>query len=151
MFPSASLLAVVSLALSIAANPVVIRDSLVSLPIAKRFNFTSSARLIDHDQARATHLKALGTRKAQARLTGRSDDAVVSIPIVNELVNYAVNVSLLSFCIMHLLTICIVQVGVGTPATTCRYCVSVNIRHLNYWDRLALVGHRKLQHLGRCW
>ena len=93
MFSSASLLAVVTLAVSVVANPVVVRDNLVSLPLAKRFNFTSSARIVDHDQTRAAHLKALGTHKAAARLAGRSTDAVISAPAVNEVVNYALNVS----------------------------------------------------------
>ena len=91
MFSSAALLATVTLALSAAANPIVVRDSIVSLPLAKRFNFTSSASILEHDQARAKGLKAFGSAKAAARLGKRA--SVLSVPAVNEVVNYALNVS----------------------------------------------------------
>lgn len=96
MFSSVSLLVAVTLALSVAANPIVtVRDSPITLSVAKRFNFTNAARIIDHDQARAKGLKALGINRANRRLGRRADDVVASVPAVNEVVNYAVNVSII--------------------------------------------------------
>ena len=86
---SLSLLATVTLAVSAAASPIVIREPLVSLPLAKRFNFTGTARLVEHDKARASGLKAYGT----ARKLGTRQDAVISVPAVNEVMNYALAVS----------------------------------------------------------
>ena len=91
MFPSAALLATVTLALSAVANPIVVPDSVVSLPLAKRFNFTSAASILQHDQARAKGLQAFGSAKAAARNGKRA--SVLSVPAVNEVVNYALNVS----------------------------------------------------------
>ena len=107
MFSSVALLATVTLALSVAATPVVVRDSIVSLPLAKRFNATSALRLLEHDQRRASGLKALAHAK-KARREGRSLDArasVISVPSVNEVVNYAVNVSASSSIARHILTL----------------------------------------------
>ncbi|THG97451.1 hypothetical protein EW026_g4558 [Hermanssonia centrifuga] len=109
MFTSYSLLTVVSLALSVAANPVVVRDSFVSLPMAKRFNFSTSLKILEHDQARARQLRA----HAEHKLSGNTARAVISVAAVNEAVNYAVNV------------------GVGTPATT--FSLLVDTGSSNTW------------------
>ncbi|KAI0741300.1 acid protease [Daedaleopsis nitida] len=80
------------------ATPVVqMRDSRVSLSIAKKFNFTGSSTILARDQARAKFLQA----KAKARLSGvpLSSD-VVSTPADNQVVSY------------------IAEVGVGNPAKT---------------------------------
>ena len=95
MLPSAASLAT-SLALAlalVAATPLVsVRDTLVTLPIAKRINFTGAASLHARDVARARHLRS----KAEARLAGRSfiEDAgiVGSIPVTNQAVSYVANV-----------------------------------------------------------
>ena len=98
MFASTILLASVAVTLSVAANPVVVRDSFVTLPLVKRFNFTGAASLLQHDQARAQKLKALGNSRSAERLgfAARSEDAVISVPAVNDAVNYALNVSISS-------------------------------------------------------
>ena len=122
MFSSAALLATVTLALSLAATPVVVRDNIVSLPLAKRFNATSALRILEHDQRRAAGLKQFAHAK-RARREGRSVDAgvVTSVPSVNEVVNYAVDVGFpyvkaycTRSCVFH-------QVAVGTPPTTCKH------------------------------
>ncbi len=56
MFPTAFLTATVLLAVSATANPIVIRDSPVSLPFVRRFNFNGARDIIRKDQARARDL-----------------------------------------------------------------------------------------------
>lgn len=77
---SASLLTTVLLALSATASPVVVTEPRVTLPIAKRFNFTGTANVLKSDLARAKGLRA----RAEARLNGLSSDAVVSTPAENQ-------------------------------------------------------------------
>ncbi|KAG1885555.1 aspartic peptidase domain-containing protein [Suillus subluteus] len=58
MFPAASLLSIFLLALSIAASPVEIRDSPITLPIARRLNvFDSTTNFLQYDKARVAALK----------------------------------------------------------------------------------------------
>lgn len=78
-------------------NPIVVRDNLVRLPFAKRFNITSGANILKHDQARAQALKARGSARAAGRLV---KDAAVSVTVQNQAVTY------------------VASVGVGSPATT---------------------------------
>ncbi len=100
MFSRSALLATVTLALAAAANPIVqIRDAPVSLPIAKRLNFTGTVSLLERDQKHAQALK----NRANAKLNGQFVEAAAgSVPATNQLVDYVVNV------------------GVGSPATTCK-------------------------------
>ncbi|TCD68311.1 hypothetical protein EIP91_011170 [Steccherinum ochraceum] len=109
MFSASSLVATLTLALAVAANPLAIREPLVTLPFAKRVNITGTVNLLQRDQARAQGLKRLG----QARTSGVVPDAVISVPATNELVDYVVNV------------------GVGTPATT--YSLLVDTGSSNTW------------------
>ena len=92
MFSQSSLVATLTLAFAVAASPVVnIRDTLVTLPIAKRVNFTGAASLHGRDLARASHLRA----RAEAKLTGSAfvqDAAVGSVSSTNQAVDYVVNV-----------------------------------------------------------
>lgn len=98
MFPAASLLTTLLLALSIAATPVEVRTSPVTLPFAKRISTTGGAiKLVEHDQARATALKD----RADAISNGKLDRRTASIAVTNEAVSY------------------IASVGVGSPATYC--------------------------------
>ncbi|KAG1724851.1 aspartic peptidase domain-containing protein [Suillus lakei] len=77
MFPAASLLTTLLLALSIAASPVEIRDSPITLPIARRLNTSGGTiNLLQHDQGRATALKAV-SGSTLSRRTG-------SIPVTND-------------------------------------------------------------------
>ncbi|KAG2044365.1 aspartic peptidase domain-containing protein [Suillus americanus] len=59
MFPAASLLTIILLALSIAASPFEIRDSLFTLPITRRLNVSDGPiNLLQHDKTRVAALKA---------------------------------------------------------------------------------------------
>lgn len=85
-----------------------------------------------HDQARARNL----VNRANAKIDGLSPDAVVSVPAENQAVSYVVNV------------------GVGSPATTCTLPVVslvIHSKQLSYdcfHFRQPHRGHWKLQHLG---
>jgi cathepsin E len=107
----ATLLTTLLLAMAVAANPVLVQRSLVTLPISKRVNITSAKQLLQHDQARAQALKA----KGQAKVTGISlqGDAVISSQANNEAVSY------------------IAAIGVGSPATT--YQLIVDTGSSNTW------------------
>jgi cathepsin E len=95
MFPT-TLLTTLLLALSVAANPVLLDKPLITLPISRRLNLTSVHNLVRHDQARAKALKLRG-----ANVAGNSR-AVINEAIDNQAVTY------------------IASVGVGSPATTCK-------------------------------
>jgi cathepsin E len=79
MFSVASLVAVVSLALAVTAEPIQTRDApLIRLPFVKHVNLTGSVNLLKKDQARATLLKTQGREKALGKR------AVISTPATNE-------------------------------------------------------------------
>lgn len=81
---------ILALTVGAAAGPIVVRDSPVSIKLAKRFNFTGSTKLIEHDQARIALLRS----RVQARINGQpsSDAAVVSVGAVNQVVEYTATV-----------------------------------------------------------
>ena len=86
------LLVTLTLAVASTANPVVqVRDNLVRLPLAKRFNFTGSGTILERDQLRVKNLHA----RAQAKISGipLSSDAVIGVSSTNQVVDYVVNVS----------------------------------------------------------
>lgn len=86
------LLVTLTLVVASSANPVVqVRDNLVRLPLAKRFNFTGSGTLLARDQLRVKNLHA----RAQAKISGipLSSDAVIGVAATNQAVDYVVNVS----------------------------------------------------------
>ena len=101
----ATLLPSLLLALAVAANPVVVQRSLVTLPMSRRFNFTNF-NLLQHDQSRANALKAKGEARATGVSQLASDIAAViradSEPLDNHAVSY------------------IASVGVGSPPTFCK-------------------------------
>ncbi|KAG1802548.1 aspartic peptidase domain-containing protein [Suillus subaureus] len=106
MFPAASLLTTLLLALSIAASPVEIRNSPITLPIARRLNTSGGTiNILQHDQSRAAALKNVGENTLNRR-TG-------SIAVTNDAVGY------------------IAAVGVGSPATT--YNLIVDTGSSNTW------------------
>ncbi|KIJ22022.1 hypothetical protein PAXINDRAFT_105760 [Paxillus involutus ATCC 200175] len=110
MFPAASLLTTLLLALSIAATPVEVRSSHVTLPFAKRVNTAGGAiNLVEHDQARVAALKD----RAAAIQSGQLDRRTASIAVTNEAVSY------------------VAAVGVGSPATT--YDLIVDTGSSNTW------------------
>lgn len=90
MFPGSSIIATLTLAIAVAANPLVqVRDTPITLSAAKRFNFTGSASLLERDQARVKGLRQL----AEAKISGKlNEDAVISTPATNQAVDYVVNV-----------------------------------------------------------
>ena len=100
MFPAASLLTTLVLALTVSSTPVVVRENFVRLPFAKQVNITGAAHVLKVDQARAAALRAHGEARAAGRL---AKDAVISVGVQNQAVTYAASV------------------GVGSPATTCEY------------------------------
>ena len=98
MFPAASLTAFLFLAVSVAANPIVVRKAPVTLPFARQLNITGAHDVVLKDQARAKNLIS-GTK---ARESGTlSPDAVGSVGVTNVGVVYEASV------------------GVGSPATNC--------------------------------
>lgn len=99
MFP-ATLLTTLLLAFSVAANPVVVDRSTVTLPLSRRLNLTSIHNLVLHDQARAKNLKLGRSGKSATRR------AVISEPVQNQAVTY------------------VASIGVGSPATTCKLFLS---------------------------
>ncbi|KAF8078962.1 aspartic peptidase A1 [Lyophyllum atratum] len=106
----ASLLSTVLLALAVSANPIVIRDSPVTLPLARRLNTTSIHNLVRHDVTRAKALRA----RAEAKASGKFHvDAVINEQVDNQAVTY------------------IASVGVGSPATT--YGLLVDTGSSNTW------------------
>ncbi|KAG8219573.1 aspartic proteinase [Butyriboletus roseoflavus] len=110
MFPAASLLTTLLLAISIAATPVEVRTPHVTLPFAKRINTSGGAiKLVERDQARAAALKD----RATAIQNGSLDRRTASIPVTNEAVSY------------------VAAVGVGNPATT--YSLIVDTGSSNTW------------------
>ncbi|KAF9245850.1 aspartic peptidase domain-containing protein [Melanogaster broomeanus] len=85
MFPAASLLPTLLLALSIVAATVEVRSPRVTLPFAKRINTSGGAiNLVQHDQLRATALKD----RAAAIQSGRVDRRTASMPATNEAIYY---------------------------------------------------------------
>jgi cathepsin E len=104
MFP-ASLLTTLTLllALAVSANPVVIRNSPITLPISRRVNTTSIHNLLRHDLSRAKALRARG----EARAAGTFHvDAVINESVDNQAVTY------------------VASVGVGSPASTCKFVLA---------------------------
>ena len=100
---SASLLVTLTLLLdltgNVAANPVIVSRSPVTLPLSRILNLTSTHNLLRHDQARAKALKSRGSSKK-----GKDHDAraVVNEPIDNQGFTY------------------VASIGVGSPPTTCK-------------------------------
>ena len=99
MIPT-SLLTNILLATAIAASPVIVEKSLVTLPISRSVNIANVQDLLRHDQIRAKALKAKGEARA-AGISLHSDD-VISSQANNQGVSY------------------IATVGVGSPATNCK-------------------------------
>ena len=99
----ASLLVTLTLLLAltgnVAANPVIINRSPVTLPLLRVLNLTSTHNLLRYDQARAKALKSRGSSKK-----GKDHDAraVVNEPIDNQVFTY------------------VASIGVGSPPTTCK-------------------------------
>ncbi|KAM5546169.1 hypothetical protein V8D89_000295 [Ganoderma adspersum] len=112
-----ALLAVASAAVAIGAKPVVVRDSPVTLPIARRFNLTGAANILKSDQARAKVLKA----RSQA-----SKESPVSSAAVSKLFARDVDVAVTNGAVTYT-----ASVGVGTPPTS--YDLIIDTGSSNTW------------------
>ena len=98
MFQTALLTGLILLALSVKANPSVVRNTLVSLSFARQLNATGSKNLVLRDQARAKHLVSLSKAKQSDNL---SVDAIVGLDVTNAASTYWTSI------------------GVGSPPTSC--------------------------------
>ena len=94
----ATLLTTIFLTLAVAAEPIPVKRSLVTLPISRRINL-NGINILEHDQLRAKALKATG----EARAAGLSDRAsVINSQAENQAVSY------------------VASIGVGSPPTQCK-------------------------------
>ncbi|KAJ7202750.1 family A1 protease [Mycena haematopus] len=93
-------------AVRVVAGPVLVKDSIVTLPISRFFNFTGTRTIVQKDIARA---QAFNSRKA-AKNDARQ---VISEPVNNMVVSY------------------IASIGVGSPATT--YKLLIDTGSSNTW------------------
>ncbi|KAJ7354289.1 aspartic peptidase A1 [Mycena albidolilacea] len=104
---SFTLLPAILLALRVAAGPVLINESPITLDISRRFNFAGGS-VVQSDLARINALKNRSTMK-----NGLNARDVISETVVNQAVNY------------------IATVGVGSPATS--YDLVVDTGSSNTW------------------
>lgn len=81
----------VYLALFAAASPLTVRNSPVTIPLARRFNATGSKRFLELDQARAKFLKHSATQKGPKAASSAS---TFPFPVTNEATTYTAAVSL---------------------------------------------------------
>jgi len=115
MFPT-TLLTTLLLALSVAANPVLVNRSPVTLPISRRLNLTGltgAHNLVRNDQNRAKALRARSAAKAAGVPFKLEGAASINEQVSNQVVTY------------------IASVGVGSPATT--YQLIVDTGSSNTW------------------
>lgn len=104
MFPTKSLLATTLLALAVSASPlVVIRDSLITLPLTRKLNVTNINNLVRHDVSRAQALKARGQTTTTNAVQLENAASVISESIDNQAVTY------------------VASIGVGSPPTQCMF------------------------------
>ncbi|KAJ7715163.1 aspartic peptidase domain-containing protein [Mycena maculata] len=101
----AFILPTILLSLRVVAGPGDIDDTVISLPIARRFNFEGTATIVEKDLAR---IQAI-----QSRTPGIASREVISEPVNNQVVSY------------------IASVGVGSPATA--YDLIVDTGSSNTW------------------
>ena len=86
-----ALLTIVHLALSVTSATLVVRDSPISLPLARRFNVTGSRNIAAADRARVNFLKDYAGASRQG------GPSTSSLPVTNEIVSYIAQV--LSFSV----------------------------------------------------
>lgn len=82
-----TLLPTLLLALAVAANPIVVRNNFVTLPLSRRVNATSVVNVLRRDQARA---RALKTRASANFAQDLTKDAIIDEPVDNQVVSYVV-------------------------------------------------------------
>ncbi len=93
--------ALLLVSLRVIASPLVVRDSPVTIPFARRFNTTGTANLLKLEQARARTLKNR-SRIPPVGLQGNKlpPNVAYSIPASNQIVDYVVDVSLVRSMLM---------------------------------------------------
>ncbi|KAI0327407.1 acid protease [Cubamyces sp. BRFM 1775] len=109
-------LVALAIALPLSAKSVVVRDSPMTLSIARRFNATAAPNLLKADQARAKVLKAQGLASINTNARGAASlkqAAIFDVPATNGATIYTVSV------------------GVGTPPT--QYDLMVDTGSSNTW------------------
>lgn len=88
------------MAICVTANPIVVRNSPVSLPFARQLKFTGSKDLVNRDRARAKQLFSFSDAK-QSDYLSADLDATVGLDATNDASSYRATVS------------------IGSPATSC--------------------------------
>ena len=79
----------VYLAVLAVASPLVVRKSPITIPLARRFNVTGSAKVLELDQARAKSFKSgVRTTHTHAHTGKTSSAATVPVPVTNGAVTY---------------------------------------------------------------
>lgn len=96
-----TLLTTLLLALAVSANPIVLKRSLVTLPLARQVNPAGLQNLVQRDQNRARSLKARSEERVAGPHHSLRSRAVISSPLEDHAVSY------------------IASVGIGSPATNC--------------------------------
>ena len=102
MFPTPFLTALLLLVVSVAAKPIVVRDSQVSLSFVRSLNITGPHDLVNKDQTRARDLISIAEEIVEGILDGiLGYHKTVSVGVTNTAVSY------------------VASVGVGSPPTYC--------------------------------
>ena len=81
------LLTIMPLVLTVAASPVVVRESPITLPLAKRYNFRAGITIPEIDKARVDALQEYSRKKA------RGSDGAFPVFATNAVVTYTLPVS----------------------------------------------------------
>lgn len=87
MFSTASLTAFLLLAVSVAAKPIVVRDSLITLPVARKIATDVVGGLVQQGQNRAKDLISIGRAK-ESGISSRD----ANVGATNTAVSYVVEV-----------------------------------------------------------
>ena len=98
---SSTLLTTLLLALAIAANPIVLKRSLVTLPLSRQLNPAGLQNLVQRDQKRARGLKARSEERVAGPHHSLRSRSVINSPLEDHAVSY------------------VASVGIGSPATNC--------------------------------
>jgi cathepsin E len=129
-----ALLTSILLALSVTSNPIVVRDSLVSLSFARHLNITGSNDLVLRDRARAKHLVSLSNAKLSDKL---STDAIIGLDVINAAATYQTSVD------------------IGSPANSCELqrliFIGLTIDFAKLSFRHAYYRHWECQYMGGSW
>lgn len=88
------LFVIFSFALAVAANPVVVRQSLITIPVARHINVTNSTNILKINQARAKAIRLHALAGSQdANPAATADGPMDNAPVTNDVLGYTVDVS----------------------------------------------------------